>query len=114
MLVQVAASGETWIWYAVAQAASQVSTSWQICWVLPRSTRIHCGSENWLDQRVPVLPSTAADAGVPAPSTDEAVAGWFKAALVEPQPPVPSSPYTWNSHSEYPYGVARDVPYMRT
>src|SRR4051812_7344855 len=26
-------------------------------------------------------------------------------------PPVPK---TWNSHSEYPYGVARPVPYIRT
>ncbi len=23
-------------------------------------------------------------------------------------------PYTWNSHSEYPYPVARCVPYIRT
>src|SRR5436309_9747935 len=42
----------------------------------PRSTRIHCGSLNALDQRVPGLPSNAADAGVPAFSVDEAVAGF--------------------------------------
>ena len=42
----------------------------------PRSTCNHCGSENALDQRVPVLPSTAADAGVPAFSVDDAVAGF--------------------------------------
>src|SRR4051812_22990852 len=42
----------------------------------PRSTCSHCGSVNALDQRVAVrLPSTAADAGVPAFSVDEAVAG---------------------------------------
>ena len=48
----------------------------------PRSTWIHCGSLNALDQRVPALPSTAADAGKAAVlSEDEAVAagerlGW--------------------------------------
>ena len=42
----------------------------------PRSTWIHCGSENALDQRVLVLPSTAFEAGNEAFSTDEAVAGW--------------------------------------
>src|SRR5258706_427409 len=44
---------------------------------LPRSTSIHCGSLNALDHRVPVLPSTAAAAAVPAFSADEAVAGLF-------------------------------------
>jgi hypothetical protein len=34
---------------------------------------------------VPVLPSTAAEAGVPAFSVEEAVAGWLSAALVVPQ-----------------------------
>jgi hypothetical protein len=53
----------------------------------PRSTCSHCGSLNALDQRVPVLPSTAAEAGVPAFSVDEAVAGRPCAALVVPQPP---------------------------
>src|ERR1035437_10109719 len=42
--------------------------------VAPRSTCSHCGSLNADDQRVPVLPSTAADAGVPAFSVEEAVA----------------------------------------
>ncbi|MFD0592080.1 hypothetical protein ACFQZ4_05540 [Catellatospora coxensis] len=37
-----------------------------------RSTWIHCGSLNPLDQRVPVLPSNAALAGVPAFSADDA------------------------------------------
>src|SRR5262245_34534886 len=43
--------------------------------VVPRSTWIHCGSLNALDQRVPVLPSTAAEAGKVAFSVDDAVAG---------------------------------------
>ncbi len=43
--------------------------------VAPRSTWSHCGSLNALDQRVPVLPSTAAEAGVPAFSVEDAVAG---------------------------------------
>jgi hypothetical protein len=59
----------------VAYAVSQFSTTRSMVAVLPRSTRIHCGSLNWLDQRVPGLPSTAAEAGRPACSTDEAVAG---------------------------------------
>ena len=80
----------------------------------PRSTWIHCGSLNALDQRVPVLPSTAAEAGVPAFSVDEAVAALPWAAFAVPQPAVPIVPKTWNSHSEYPYGVARAVPYIRT
>jgi hypothetical protein len=43
--------------------------------VLPRSASSHCGSENALDQRVPVFPSTAFDAGNDALSSDDAVAG---------------------------------------
>jgi hypothetical protein len=43
--------------------------------VAPRSTCSHCGSLNWLDQRVPALPSTALAATVPAFSTEDAVAG---------------------------------------
>ena len=58
----------------------------------PRSTWSHCGSAAALDQRVPVLPSTAADGGVPAFSVEEAVAGLPWAALAVPQvgvlPPV--------------------------
>src|SRR3954447_1855794 len=41
----------------------------------PRSTCSHCGSLQALAQRVPASPSTAADAGVPAPSLLDAVAG---------------------------------------
>jgi hypothetical protein len=43
--------------------------------VAPRSTWIHCGSLNALDQRVPVLPSVALDAGVPPFSIEDAVVG---------------------------------------
>jgi hypothetical protein len=43
--------------------------------VLPRSTWSHWGSAAALDQRVPSLPSTAAEAGVPAFSVVEALAG---------------------------------------
>ena len=57
----------------------------QIVLLDPRSTCSHCGSLNALDQRVPVLPSTASAAGVPAFSVEEAVAGWFRAASVVPQ-----------------------------
>src|SRR5947207_2769372 len=51
----------------------------------PRSTSSHCGSENALDHRVPVLPSVAADAGVPAFSAEEAVAVLLSATLAVPQ-----------------------------
>jgi hypothetical protein len=47
----------------------------QIAWVEPRSTSSHCGSENALDHRVPVLPSVAAAAVKPALSRDDAVVG---------------------------------------
>src|SRR5262245_22346997 len=68
------AEPDTWIWNAVAYAASQFRTTWLTVAVAPRSTWIHCGSEKALDQRVPVLPSTAAEAGNTAFSVDEAVA----------------------------------------
>ncbi len=74
-MVHVVASGETWSWNALADAVSHCRTTWLTVSVAPRSTWSHCGSLNVLDQRVPGLPSTAADAGVPAPSTDDAVAG---------------------------------------
>jgi hypothetical protein len=88
----------------------------------PRSTSSHCGSVAALAQRVPVLPSKAADAGVPAFSVEEVVAVLLRATLVVPQPVVeggavavegcavgvgvegggvgPKLPKTWNSHSE--------------
>src|SRR5580693_7232935 len=85
-------------------------------WLEPRSTWSHCGSENALDQRVLVLPSTAADAGNDAFSSDDAVAGRVSAASVvlHDEPVPPAVPETWNSHRLYPYWVARAVPYMRT
>src|ERR1022692_4903833 len=56
-----------------------------MAWLDPRSTWSHCGSANALDQRVPVLPSTAAEAGKLALSVDDAVAGRPAARLVLPQ-----------------------------
>src|SRR5262245_4594680 len=75
------AAGAVWIWNDRANAASQVSTTWQTVAVAPRSTCSHCGSLNADDHRVPVLPSTAALAGKEAFSVEEAVAGWFSAAF---------------------------------
>src|ERR687896_2476717 len=100
MVVQVDPLPEVWIWKARAYAASQLSTTWQIVAGPPRSTWSHCGSLKALDQRVPALPSTAAAAGVPAFSADEAVAGRFSAASDEPQAAGADVPPTWNSHSE--------------
>jgi len=94
------AAGAVWSWNAVANAASQVSRTWQTVAVPPRSTCSHCGSLNADDQRVVVLPSKAALAGVPAFSVDEALAGWFSAALVVPQLVAANVPKTWNSQSE--------------
>src|SRR5258705_4619152 len=75
MGVHVVPSGDVWIWNAVAYAGSHCSTTCVMLADAPRSTWIHCGSVNCDDHRVPVFPSTAADAGVPAFSVDEAVAG---------------------------------------
>ena len=85
MVVQVELSLETWIWNALAKAVSQSRLTWQIDWVEPRSTSSHCGSENALDQRVPVLPSVAFAAGNVAFSSDDAVVGRFSARFVVPQ-----------------------------
>ena len=74
-MVQAVPLSEVWIWNARAYAASQRSTTRLMVKVAPRSTLSHCGSLNVLDQRVRVLPSTAADAGVDAFSVDEEVAG---------------------------------------
>src|SRR6185369_9666641 len=100
MFVQLVPLADVWIWNDRAYAASQVRTTRQIDCDDPRSTWIHCGSLNALDQRVPVLPSNAADAGNVAFSVDDAEAGRPCAALVVLQPPVAeNSPMTWNSHS---------------
>src|SRR6266481_4342031 len=109
--VQFVPSGEVWTWNAVAYAASHCSTTCVIEALAPRSTCSHCGSENALDQRVPVFPSTAFDGGNEAFSTDDAVAGMPCDSRVPD--PVAGEPLTENSHSEYPYGVARCVPYIR-
>src|SRR5918999_1151212 len=82
MVLQVEPLPEVCIWKAVAYAVSQFSTTWLMVAVPPRSTWSHCGSLKALDQRVPGLPSTAAAAGVPAFSADEAVAGRFNDSSV--------------------------------
>src|ERR1022692_559814 len=74
MVVQVVPFADVWIWNAVAYAVSHCRTTWLIDALEPRSTSSHWGSLNALDQRVPVLPSTAADAGNDAFSVDDAVA----------------------------------------
>src|SRR5215469_780629 len=62
----------------------------QMDWVEPRSTSSHCGSENALDQRVPVLPTVALAAGKKEFSSDDAVVGWFSARLAVPQVAAPA------------------------
>ena len=57
--------------------------------VEPRSTSSHCGSENALDHRVPVFPSTAFEAGKLAFSVEDAVAVLPWAMFVVPQVPPP-------------------------
>src|SRR5689334_17563832 len=77
----------------------------------PRSTWIHCGSLKALDHRVPALPSVAFAGPRLAFSTEDAVVGWPWDS--RPPPPPPGVPLTLNSHSEYPYGVPRAVPFIR-
>src|SRR5215469_11807147 len=93
MVVQLVASLDTWIWNALPYAASQFSVTWQIDCTEPRSTCNHCGSENPLDHRVPVLPSTALPGPNPAFSLLDEVAGLFRAMFVVPQP-LPPPPLT--------------------
>src|SRR3981081_459321 len=88
MVVQFTASGDTWIWYAFAAAASHCRTTWVIECVAPRSTWSHCGSLNALDHRVAVLPSVAPAAEKPL-WTDDAVVGLASARFVPPPPPPP-------------------------
>ena len=69
--------------------------TWLIVSVDPRSTCSHCGSENALDQRVPVLPSTAAEAGtelvvIDAPPVAKDIA--FQAAEVADFILIPTKP----------------------
>src|SRR6266702_5941381 len=62
---------------------------------VPRSTWIHCGSEKAEDHRVPGLPSTAAPAGVPAFSMDDAVTGlpWDSSVLAARAGPAVTAAY---------------------
>src|ERR1700761_4782997 len=95
MFVQVVPLVDVWIWKALPYAASQFSPILLIVWVAPRSTCSHCGSLNALDQRVPVLPSTAALAGYgPGFSLDDAVAGLPCDSSVPPPVPPPGVPAT--------------------
>src|SRR5882757_6538595 len=100
MFVQVVPLADVWIWYAVPYAVSQLRVTPQMVCDAPRSTCSHCGSATALDQRVPVLPSTAAEAGKLAFSVEDAVAVLPCAALVVPHAEGVVPPYTWNSHRE--------------
>src|SRR3712207_3700312 len=73
--VQVVPLVESWRVNARAYAPSQLMATRLTAVAAPRSTWNHWFGVKALDQRVPVLPSTAAAAGVPAHSTDEAVTG---------------------------------------
>ena len=95
---------EIWIWNARAYARLPLQhdlADRSAC--VPRSTWIHCGSLNALDQRVPALPSTALRrrACRRSRSTRRWPAGpgrrwWCRRRRAGRR----SSPYTWNSHSE--------------
>src|SRR3954468_10772608 len=74
-LAKVVPSLENCTVKAVAYAASQFSFTLLTAVGAPRSTCSHWAAAKALDQRVPVLPSVAAEAGVPAHSTDDAVVG---------------------------------------
>ena len=102
---------DVWTRNALPYAPSHRSVTLQTLCDEPRSTCHHCASANVLDQRVPRLPSTAALAGVPPFSVVDAVAVLPCATLAVPQVPAvgvgvgvgvipPTSPKTWNSHSE--------------
>src|SRR3954452_19686204 len=94
MFVQFVPSVEVWIWKALAYAASQFRTALLIECVAPRSTRSDCGSLTALDHRVPVFPSTAADAGKLAFSVDDAVAALPCDSRVPPPVEPPGVPAT--------------------
>src|SRR5215469_17335018 len=86
MVVQLVASCDVCIWYALAYAASQFNVTWLMLYDWPRSTCSHCGSLKPLDHRVPRLPSTALAGPRLAFSLDEDVAGLPWAMLVPPPP----------------------------
>src|SRR5690348_1938605 len=68
--------------YAAANAASQAIENPLIEALAPRSTWSHCGSLQAEDHRVAREPSTAADAGVPPLSAEDAVASAPRAMFV--------------------------------
>src|SRR2546430_15506445 len=68
--VHVTLSSDVWILYDRADARSQYSRTEPTVWTEPRSTVIHCGSPNELDQRVDVFPSTALPPAVPVFSVE--------------------------------------------
>jgi hypothetical protein len=77
-------SPDTSMRYDTAWAFSQSSTTLFTLCALPRSTAIHCGSENADDQRVSVRPSlTLAALKATAFSVLLAVTGRWSARLVE-------------------------------
>src|SRR6185295_1944206 len=81
--LQLCASLENWIWYCVANAASQYSTTVLNGFTLPRSTWSHDGSTPPADaHRVVRSPSVALLASRPPPCAVLAVAGWCSARLV--------------------------------
>jgi hypothetical protein len=115
-VVQLAPSGEVWIWKDLPAAVSQLRTTWLMLWLAPRSTCSHCGSEKALDQRVPALPSTAIGAVKLPFSEDDAVAVLpCESRVAGPPPgspgPPPSDglPYRASSYSESPYCEALAV-----
>src|SRR5258706_15474301 len=75
-------SEETWMLYAAAIAACQAMEKPLIGALAPRSTWSHCGSLQAEDHRVVSEPSMAAEAGVLALSTDDAVASAPSAMFV--------------------------------
>src|SRR5204863_8735789 len=115
MVVHVVPSVDTWIVYALAYAASQVSFTWLTLAVVPRSTCNHCGSTpSLLAQRVPVrLPSNAAPAGNDDDSSEEAVAGLPWDSRTGPPPtPVTVRLYAaeWAAEAPVPVTVMVNEP----
>src|ERR1700737_3528399 len=82
---QLLPSGDTRIVKSFPKALSQRSITLQISNGYPSPTFSFCWSLLWLDQRVAKLPSTAAAGKRLFPSTEDAVAGLFRAILVKLQ-----------------------------
>src|ERR1044071_1148783 len=81
--LQDCASFENWIWYCVANAASQASTTVLNAFTAPRSTCNQDGSTPPADaHRVVRSPSVARLASRPPPWVELAVAGWSRARLM--------------------------------